>query len=211
MTQTDSFFAGGAGRSVSWKNADIGTTVTGIITSVGEPQPVTDPIDGSVKTYKKGPKAGQPVMQVRIDLDTELRRFELCKQPDDPNEVDDGTRSLYVGGWMAGAIADAMHKAGVPKGAPKVGAKLSVTLSERTPPDNPALNPTNKFEASYVAPNSSDQFFNNDPQTPAAPANGSALVRPEKISESAWNMMDDATKRAVATTMTTVGSDAPPF
>ena len=209
MTQSlDAFFTGGSGgRSISWRDKPIGTTVTGIIEVVHPARQVTDPVSKELKFYKNG----DPVMQVPIDLQTEFRQFEMCKPPEDPNETDDGRRTLYVGKpWMSGAIAEAIHKAGR-KGAPEVGAKLSVTLTERTPNrDNPVLNPTNKFSAEYTPPSAqaAGQFFD----TPAT-SNGPAVQRPASITEAAWAAMPPETQKQVAATFATMAgsSNEPPF
>lgn len=152
----ESFFSGGGGKSVSWKDKPIGTTVTGTILAVHPPQQVTDPADGKPKFNRNG----QPIMQVRVDLQTDFRNWELCKPPDDPSQVDDGARALYVGGWMQGAVGDALRKAGR-QGPPEVGGWISVTLTERTPNENPALQPINKFVAQYQSPaaQATGQFF----------------------------------------------------
>jgi hypothetical protein len=190
-----SFFSGGGGRSVSWKDKPLNSTVSGVIEAVHPPQQVTDPSDGKPK-FKKN---GDPIMQVRIDLQTDFRNFEMCRPPDDPNDTDDGRRSLYVGGWMTGAVGDALRKAGH-QGAPQVGARLSVTLTERTPNrDNPALNPTNKFEASYAPPSAAatNDFFSNGSSTPAA-SDVPEPTKPAEISQAAWDQMDAATKKQLA-------------
>ncbi len=202
MTQPDSiggFFAGGS-KSFSWKEKPIGTKVSGIIKMVHPPQQATDPIDGSPVFNKKTQK---PKMQVRIDLDTAER------DPSDPD--DDGARALYVGGWMQGAVGDALRKAG--SNEPKVGGRLTVTLTERTPNDNPAMNPINKFTAAYEPPAVTGDYFNGAPATaangaapaapaaaPAAPAAPAAAgpARPANIPEAAWAAMDPATQAIVA-------------
>lgn len=217
MTQPslDSFFTAGGGRSVSWKNQPIGSTVAGVIEAVHPPQQVTDPVDGKPKFKRDGVT---PIMQVRVDLETSFRNWELCKKPDDPNEVDDGRRSLYVGGWMTGAVGDALRKAGR-SGPPEIGAKLAVKLTDRTPSDRPGLNPTNKFEAQYESPaaaSTADFFGGGQPSQaaapPAAPAAEPLPAKPAAISQEAWNQMPDATKRQVAQTMSaTTASDQPPW
>jgi hypothetical protein len=208
----DSFFTAGGGRSVSWKNQPIGATVTGVIEAVHPPEQVTDPATKELKFRKDG----KAIMQVRIDLQTEFRGFEMCKPPEDPNETDDGRRSLYVGGWMTGAVGDALRKAGR-QGSPENGAKLSVTLTERAPNrDNPALNPTNKFSAEYTPPSAAAtaSFFSeqsNGLSAPAAAVSNPLPSKPESIAQSAWDQMDESTKRAVANTLSTPASDTPPF
>lgn len=236
----ESFFSGGGGKSLSWKDRPIGTTYSGTIKAVHPPQQQTDPVDQKPQ-FKKN---GEPKMSVRIDLATNDR------DPSDPD--DDGSRSLYVQGWMQGAIGDALRKAGR-QGPPEVGAQISVTLTERTPNDNPALAPINKFAATYVSPSgaATGQFFDQGaqnyaqqqaPQQPvpqpsfnpgggyvqqpqAQPqygAPGSAAQvpqqqaqpepqRPATISEQAWAAMDPATRIAVSTTMSQMNAGGPPF
>jgi hypothetical protein len=215
MTQPslESFFGVGGGKSVSWKDKPIGTSVSGTITAVHPPRQQTDPVDQK-PLFKRN---GEPKMSVRIDLQTDFRNWELTKRPDDPNETDDGMRSLYVQGWMQGSIGEALSKAGR-QGPPEVGGKLTVTLNEREPNVNPALNPINKFTAEYVSPGSqaTGAFFgqtSGSAPVGATAVNGggvatAAPVKPSAISDAAWAAMDDATKAAVAKTM---GDDQPPF
>ena len=210
MTQSiDTFFSGGGGRSVSWKDKPVGSTVSGVVEAVHPPQQVTDPVDGKPKFKRDGTT---PIMQVRIDLQTEYRNWEMCRPPEDPAETDDGRRSLYCGGWMVGAIGDALRKAGQ-KGSPQEGGKLSVTLTERTPPDNPALNPTNKFLAEYTPPSAqaTGEFFSNG----GAPINKpvETVQRPASITEAAWAAMPPETQKQVAATFATMAgsSNEPPF
>jgi len=155
----ESFFSGG-GKSVSWKDKPLGTMVSGIIKTVHPPQVATDPVTNQPQISKR---TGQPKMQVRIELLTNER------DPQDPD--DDGLRNLYVGGWMQGAIGDALRKAGV-QGPPEVGGQLTVTLTERQPNENPVLAPINKFQATYVpaSAQATGQFFNgSQPQAPVGP------------------------------------------
>lgn len=208
-TQTlDSFFGGGSGgRGISWRDQPIGTTVSGTITAVHEPVQQIDPVKNE-PVFKKN---GQPKMQVRVDLDTAWRNWEMTKRPDDPSEVDDGSRSLYIKGWMQGAIGDAMRKAGH-QGAPQVGAKISVTLSEREPNDNPVLSPTNKFTATYEQPGSvaTGEFFGAGGSASPAPAEAEPQ-RPAAISEAAWAQMPLEAKKSVAATMGGSDDGEPPF
>ena len=167
MTEAiDSFFSGGGGKSLSWKDVPIGTTYVGTVLAVHPPQQVTDPVTNKPVFQRDGVTTK---MQARIDLATTYR---------DPSDAeDDGTRSLYVGGWMKGAVGDAVRKATGKPGAPAVGGVLSVTLSEREPNENRALNPTNKFTATYQPPvaAATGQFYGETPApapqyAPPAPA-----------------------------------------
>lgn len=151
----DSFFSAGGGKSVSWKDKPVGTTVSGTITMVHPPTQVTDYITKEPK-FKKD---GSPVLQVRIDLATTERE----------DNDDDGVRSLYSSGWMTGAIGEAIRKATGTPGAPQVGGTLTVRLSERAPSDTPGLT-YNKYDAHYVPPSPAAGFF-----AEGAPQQGGAL------------------------------------
>lgn len=150
-----SFFSGGGGKSLSWKDMPIGTTYTGTIKTIHPPQPQTDPATKEVIINKR---TGQPKYQVRIDLATTYRD---ATDPDD-----DGSRGLYVGGWMQGAIGDALRKAGAEN--PEVGGVITVQLSERQPNDVPGLAPINKFVAAYQPPSPAAGFFAGNGQQPVA-------------------------------------------
>lgn len=214
---------GGGGPSVSWKDKPIGSKISGTIVATYEPQQQTDPSDGSLVFYKKGPRAGQPKMSARIDIQTEFRNWEMCKPPqDDPDAVDDGLRGLYVQGFMQGAVKTALRKAGA-DGAPEVNGWLSVELVERRKNENPALNPINVFEAEYRLPSakSTADFYSGDPappanglSAPAAAVNNPLPQKPESLAQAAWDAMPDDVKRSVAATMATMSStqdDKPPF
>lgn len=169
-TQTlDDFFSGGSGgNSISWRDKPIGTTVTGKILTVNAPRQQTDPVTKELQFYKDG----KPKTSVRIDLQTDLRGWEMTNPPEDPSETDEGLRALYVQNVsMKGAIGDALRKAGVLTGPPQPGATLTVRLIERTPNENRALNPTNKFDAHYVPPTAAatGEFFGGAPQGALAP------------------------------------------
>lgn len=172
MTQPtlESFFSGG-GKSFSWKDKPIGTTISGTILAVHPPHQQTDPATQQPAFWP----SGDPKMSVRIDIATNER------DPQDPE--DDGSRGLYVQGKMPGAIGDALRKAGR-KGPPEVGGLLSVTLTERTPNDNPALNPVNKFAASYQSPaaQATAQYFGNGQTAPVmSTASGAPQVYQQPV------------------------------
>jgi hypothetical protein len=155
MTAPDigSFFGAGGGKSLGWKDVPIGTTYTGIITSVDRPEQSTDPATGLPAVTRQQ----KPRMQSRISLQTDYR------DPSDPD--DDGSRNLYANGVMAKAIGEAIKKAGLdPRTSPpQAGATLSVRLVERES-NGPGVNPTNKFDAHYVPPSPAGDFFGSPPQ-----------------------------------------------
>lgn len=198
------FFQQTGGKSISWKDREIGFRQGGTIKALNEPSQQTNP-EGELLFDKK---SGRPKMQVRIDLDTEYR------DPGDPD--DDGSRSLYVKGWMTGAVGDALRKAGVAD--PAVGGQLWITLSGKEPSKTPGYDPINKFTAEYTPPSPAAGYFSEQsaPQSPpAAVAAGAAAAaeppRPSAITEAAWKTMDLATKINLAATMGAAASDEPPF
>ncbi len=216
-TQTaDDFFSGGS-KSISWadekRNPLVGKTVSGTIVAVHPAEPQTDIQTKEVIVDKR---TGKVKTQVRIELKTDERDPEI--------EYDDGTRTLYVKGWMKGAVGDAVRKAGA-SGAPKIGGTLSVTLTHTVPSDVPGFNPQNRFSAEYTPPSGAgaDTFFDEGAQSvsttagPGAPGASAAPqpVKPAAITQQAWDQMDASTRTAVAATMgggaAPSTDDAPPF
>lgn len=195
MTETvGGFFGATRGRGVSFPT--VGDSVTGTITEVHPPEQSTDP----ATQQPAFDRTGKPRMQVRIDLDTAQR------DPDDPD--DDGSRTLYVRGWMRGSIADALKEVGETE--PKVGGVLTVTFTHQDAPTSPGLSGIKKYEAVYKAPPSGvAEHFGTGAQPGPAKAKP-AVVKPAAISDAAWAAMDEATRATVAATMG--GSDdGPPF
>lgn len=180
------FFGATSGKGISFPNP--GDSVTGIITAIHPPEQQTDPATQALAFDKNG----RPKMQVRIDLATDLR--------DPAIEHDDGSRTLYVRGWMKGSVGDALRKAGEKE--PKIGGKLTVTFTHQEAPSAPGLSGVKKFDAVYEPPLSeAGQHF------AAASSSGKEPKKPAGISAAAWAGMDAATKQAVAGSM----NDAPPF
>lgn len=184
-----SFFSGGGGNAVSFPT--IGSSITGTITAVHPPEPVTDPATRQPSTDK----TGRVKMQVRIELATDER--------DPADEFDDGSRTLYVKSWMSNAIGEALRKVG--KTEPEVGAKLTVTFSSEEP-TAPGLNPAKKYTAVYMP--STSPVAEHFGTASAGGSNGP--VKPTSISDQAWAAMDDRTRKQVASTMAGIG-DEPPF
>lgn len=182
------FFSGG-GKTAKFPT--IGTTVTGTITAVHPPEPQRD-----FQTQQEIPGK----TQVRIELQTEDRDPEI--------EFDDGSRTLYVKGWMTGAIGDALRKANVKE--PQVGATLSVTYTGDGQPSRPGFSGPKQYSATYTPPTSNTgQFFNQgQAQQPAAPQNAPIPNDPPPgIDPKAWAAMPADAKQAIANSM----AAAPPF
>lgn len=202
MTQAqqsvDGFFSGG-GKSVKFPN--IGDSVTGVVAMVHPPEQQTTP-QGELVFDKK---TNAPKMQIRIELETDER--------DPADQFDDGRRTLYVKGWMKGAIGDAMRRAGA-SGAPQIGGKLTVKFTAEEP--NPGMSATKKYEASYTPPSAgagaADGFFGGDQSALSAPAPAASApepTRPPTIPEASWAAMPLATKQQVSASLADI--DGPPF
>ncbi len=181
------FFGATSGKGISFPNP--GDSVTGFITAIHPPEQQTDPATQALAFDKNG----RPKMQVRIDLSTDLR--------DQGIEHDDGSRTLYVRGWMKGSVGDALRKAGEKE--PKIGGKLTVTFTHQEAPSAPGLSGVKKFDASYEAPPSAAAQHFATPEKAAA----KEPKKPSGISAAAWAGMDAATKKSVAESM----NDTPPF
>lgn len=193
MTETvGGFFGATRGRGISFPNP--GDSVSGTIVAVHPPEQATDPSTQAPAFDRNG----KPKMQVRIDLETTQR------DPEDPD--DDGSRTLYVRGWMRGTIADALKEVGETE--PKPGGVLTVTFTHQEKPTSPGLSGIKKFSAVYKPPPSGVADHFGTTGVPAAAA-VPPPVKPAAISDAAWAAMDDPTRRTVAATMG--GSDEPPF
>lgn len=175
----------------SAKFPTLGSTVTGIITKIHPPE------------LQKDYDTQQPIpgkYQIRIELDTDERDPEI--------DGDDGKRTLYVKGWMQGAIGDALRKAGVAE--PEVGAKLAVTWSGTAPPTNPRFQGAHQYTAVYTP---SGGFFNAAAPTDAAAAGNGAKQQapipeapPAGIDAEAWKQMPEPAKQAIANVAAGLGN-----
>lgn len=134
-TTVAGFFSGGS-KAVKFEK--LGDSVNGVITAIHPPEYQTD-----MKTKQPIPDGrGGFKLQIRIDLQTNLR---------DPSiDNDDGQRTLYVKGWMRGALGDALRVAGAQQ--PEIGGVLTVTYNDSEPSSTPGFDPTKKFVAQYVKP-----------------------------------------------------------
>jgi hypothetical protein len=191
MTQSQGalagFFSGGGGKSAKFPT--IGTTIAGTITAVHPPEPQRDFTTGLDVPGKT---------QVRIELATDQRDPEI--------EFDDGSRTLYVRGWMTGAIGEAIRKSGVKE--PQIGGQLSVTYIKDGQPTRPGFQGPKQFSATYTPPTaaqaSTSGFFNQ-----AAPANVPIPDQPPAgIDPAAWAAMPADAKQAIANTLF---EQQPPF
>jgi hypothetical protein len=162
MSKADEFLMGGGVPSA--KFPDIGTTVTGVITHIAEPQQQRDFASGAPKTWDDG----SPMMQLPVHLLTEQR---------DPDIADDeGLRAIYIKGGLVKAVRDAVRQAGG-KGL-EVGGTLTVTYARDGVAKQRGFNPPKEYDVTYASPGaaaSGDFLGVNGQQTataqpaPAAP------------------------------------------
>jgi hypothetical protein len=146
---------GGGGKAASFPR--IGTIVAGEVLSEPKTQEVTDMVTKDVKRFKNG----DPMMQVLITIQTELR------DPDDPE--DDGVRTVYAKNKMLKAIGQAMRTAKVKAIEP--GGFLEIGYIGDGPKGDMPI-PPKLFEARYTppAPQASSVFMQAAGAEPAIPA-----------------------------------------
>lgn len=127
--------AGSAGsKGIAWES--IGQIVTGTILEHPVSRQQTDMATKKPKFFK----SGDPMMQVLIKLQTDLR--------DPENQDDDGVRTLYAKNLLLKAIGKAMVEAGVKKIEP--GGFLKCKFTEKIPSGQPQ--PYKQFVAQYTPP-----------------------------------------------------------
>ncbi|WP_019204555.1 hypothetical protein [Tsukamurella sp. 1534] len=161
-----------SGGGKYFKFEKIGDSVSGIIVTVHDPEPQTDIKDGTPVIDKK---TGKIKYQFRIDVQTDIRN----------DEDDDGLRTLYVRGWMTGAISDALRAAGSKTLDP--GARLTVACNALDDPPFAGAREVKKFAASYEPPVQGASAAANAllgeqaaaAPTPAAPAAPPAPAAPQ--------------------------------
>jgi hypothetical protein len=135
------FLMGSGAKSVSWKNAPVGHTVSGTIASEPTLSQQTD-MKTKAPQFWDEPHNTQPKMQLVITLLTDQR------EPGDTS--DDGRRALYVKGQMRQAIADAVRAAGAD--GLSVGGVLTVRYIGDGPQQDKTLDPPKHYDAAYQAP-----------------------------------------------------------
>lgn len=177
----DDFFSGGVkgepgfdwGRATNQQDpgkAALGASVAGTIVEMVRMQQ-TDMATKQPKFYP----SGEPMMQVAVTLQTELRGWQgimPAQIPLDPStgqpkhpQQDLGLRRIYVKNDMRRAVNEACAKVGQ---KPRKGGKLAVKLNGFE--DRGKGNPLPLYEAVYVPapePDAAGDFFQTPPQAPA--------------------------------------------
>lgn len=171
-------FLGGNAKSATFPT--VGTSYSGTITRVGEPQQQKDPADGKPKTYDDG----NPVMVLPVEIQTSVRE----------DADDDGKRTIWVASGIRFAVRDAVRKAGA-KGL-REGGMLTITLTTVDAPTRPGINGVKHYAASYTPPAATaaaDAFTAGTPESApdfaqpaqAAPAAPAAPSTPEPTTPAA--------------------------
>jgi hypothetical protein len=189
MSETVAGFFSGGGRSVKFPK--VGDKVKGTITKVHPPEQQTD-------YESRQPIPGK--FQVRIELQTGILDPEV--------DGDDGSRVLYVKGWMQGALGDALRQAGAKEPLP--GADVEVVRIEDGAPTRPGLQGPHRFAATYTP---SGGFFTQPAESaPAAAGNGAKQQAPipdsppAGIDPAAWAAMPAEAKQAIANVAAGLGN-----
>lgn len=154
------FLMGSGAKSVSWKNAPVGHTVSGTIASEPTLSQQTD-MKTKAPQFWDSPHNTQPKMQLVITLQTSQR--------DPADASDDGRRALYVKGQMRQAIADAVRAAGAD--GLSVGGTLTVRYIGDGDQQDKTLDPPKHYDAAYQAPANTALMA----EPPAAPQQTQAL------------------------------------
>lgn len=190
-SEEDGFFAGGGGDGVPSakfrvtpgisKETEVGGVLSGTVVSTSM---MDQTVMGSNPPVPIVDGQGRTKRQMRVVIQTKLQNWDKCSKvpvdaDDNPRPVteDDGKRAIFVKGWMTGAIADALRKAGATGLRP--GGKLAVKVTELVPTEKG--NPYPKYQALYEAPDPGDSMFEQaqagapapdfaQPQQAAAPA-----------------------------------------
>lgn len=182
----DDFFdnIGGAGAP-SIKLSAVNDGVLGVI----ETQFKTEAKEFGTDNVKKDRKTGEPIMQLVVILQTDLRNWErVAKVPlvdkddkskgtKDPSE-DDGRRAVYIEPWtnLHAAVGKAIVEGTGSKGPLRDGGTLGVKIVELR--DTNKGNPLKVFAAQYTPPAASGGDFFGESKTQGGSGDASASSVP---------------------------------
>jgi hypothetical protein len=164
MTQTaNDFLMGGSVPSAKFPTP--GTTIGGRITRIADVIQQRDFDSGAPKFWDDG----SPMMQLPVEVATDQR---------DPDLVgDDGTRTIYIKGFLKQAVQEAVRRSGA-KGL-TVGGTLTVTYVGDGEAKRRGANPPKQYTATYEPPSvATANAFINQPTTQAASAQQPAQTQP---------------------------------
>lgn len=208
--ETDGFFDDGVREgSPSAKFSEVGDSVKGEIVDKYS----MDYIPFGKKEVLVDERTGQPVKQLVIVLQTELRDWEgVSKVPTDadgnklPADKDTGRRAIYarkgtnIYSALAKSIAAALPAGEKPGKHPLIGGTFGVQFYDSE--DTGKGNDLKKFRAKYVAPVKTaggDSFFDE-----GVPGEAPAKSKAQKDTEADATKVSDEPKKSVA-------DEEPPF
>lgn len=160
----DILLAGGAPTA---KFPTIGTTVKGVVESLEVTQQ-TD-INGTLLFWPNGKEKMQVVVTLKTD------------ESDPAIDEDDGSRRLFVKGYMQNAVRDALKAA---NSRLEVGGTLAVKFDHEVPPTKPGHSATKMYVAQYkpgvASQGAVDDLLGGGQETPtpaaAAPTTAADLI-----------------------------------
>jgi hypothetical protein len=137
----EEYLSGGA-KSAAFPDRAFGTIIGGTITDEPRMMQQRDYTTSDPMFY---PDSGQPMMQLVVHVQTDLR------DPDDP--ADDGVRAIYVKGQLRQAVINAMRGTG--DKVPRKGGTLRVRYDRDEPvtlKNGKPGNPQKIYAAQYLPP-----------------------------------------------------------
>lgn len=181
LPSVDDLLQGGGSPSLSFKDAKVGDSFTGVITATRAVQ---------VRNYEDPTKLefwddGKPKMQIEVTLDTDYRDASI--------DDDNGERRVFLFGQKLTALKDALKAKGLTK--LEIGGKFTISLAGTKPAKNPRYNDVKLYGIDVVAPTSNSAVD-------ALIASGATEVKGGKIVEL------DAKQKKVAETLQANGFTA---
>ena len=140
LPSVDDLLQGGGSPSLSFKDAKVGDSFTGVISATRAVQ---------VRNYEDPTKLefwddGKPKMQIEVTLDTDYRDASI--------DDDQGERRVFLFGQKLTALKDALKAKGLSK--LEVGGKFTISLTGTKPSKNPRYNDVKLYGIDVVAPTS---------------------------------------------------------
>ena len=178
----------------------VGSVVEGYVLERPKKTEQRDIATGEVKKF---PNSGDPMMQVLIKLQTELR------DPDSPD--DDGRRTLYAKNRMTNAIGEAMRAAGVKR--LEVGGYLQVGRAKDIPASTRGYQPTKDYVAKYTPPAvaAADDMFSSAAPAATPQFGPGPAAQPSQPSQAAGLTTLDQLKATSFSAQGNPQDQAPPF